>query len=146
MNPREFQLMSGYLIGTAKKGALIGEVSMTYNEDPKKNKRLFSGVSKSEFSIVVSLNSLVFGILVKEKLRKDSEILAKFIYKSIPGLHKCYTFNKVMGHANHLFYKKDLCKNEIILKAGEESTCIYVICSGQVSLYKKVKYKSLNGN
>ena len=78
--------MSGYLIGTAKKGALIGEVSMTYNEDPKKNKRLFSGVSKSEYSIVVSLNQLVFGILVKEKLRKDSEILAKFVYKSIPGL------------------------------------------------------------
>ncbi len=44
MNPREFQLMSGYLIGTEKKGAIIGEVTMTYNEDTKKNKRLFSGI------------------------------------------------------------------------------------------------------
>lgn len=86
MNPREFKLMNGYLVGTAKKGVLIGEVSMTYFEDPKKNKRLFSGTVKSEFAIVLSLNQLVFGILVKEKLRKDSEVLAKFIYKYIPGL------------------------------------------------------------
>lgn len=56
MNPKEFQLMNGYLIGTAKKGALIGEVSMTFNEDPKKNKRLFSGVVQSEFAIVLVLN------------------------------------------------------------------------------------------
>ena len=50
-----------------------------------------------------------------------------------------------MTHAHHLFYKKDLCKNETIIKAGVESLSIYIICSGQVSLYKRVKSKNITG-
>ena len=103
---KDFDQMNSFLIGSAHSGQLIGEVSMTYNDDPKKNKRLFTCFCKSEFAIVVTLNKMVFDILVKEKIKKDGEILAHFICKSIPDLSLHYTYNKVLGHANYLFDKK----------------------------------------
>ena len=81
-----FDQMNNFLIGNAHPGQLIGEVSMTYNDDPKKNSRLFTCLGKSEFAIVLTFNKTVFDILVKERLKKDGEILAQFIYKSIPDL------------------------------------------------------------
>ena len=51
-----------------------------------------------------------------------------------------------MGHANHLFYKKDLTKNEIVLKQNGESNNLYIIITGTVSLFKNVREKRLDGD
>ena len=82
----DLELIKSYLIGNARPGQLIGEVSMTFIEEKSKNKRLYSCICTSPFAICIILNQKVFDILVKEKLKKNSEMLAMFIYKSIPGV------------------------------------------------------------
>ena len=51
---------------------------------------------------------------------------------------KHITFGKVLAHANYYFDKKEISKGQFLLKEGEESNRIYIIHSGQVSLYKKM--------
>lgn len=51
-----------------------------------------------------------FDILIKEKHKRDSEALARFVYKSMPGVNTHYTFNKVLGTANYYFDKKEVSK------------------------------------
>ena len=64
-------------------------------DNEKKNKRLFTGVAKSKFTIAIILNNEVFDTLIKEKLKKDTEMLAEFVYHQVPGVKEHYTFNKI---------------------------------------------------
>ena len=69
------QMKKQYHIGMATPGKLVGELSMQYEEERDKNKRLFSCFAESEFCIVILLNHVAFGTLLKEKLKRDRELL-----------------------------------------------------------------------
>jgi len=99
-----------YHIGSATAGKLIGEVSMKYRDDPAKNRRIYSCFTESEFAIVILMNHTVFDILLKEKLKPDSEQLSHFIYTTLPGISHNYTFNKVNTHSSYIFEQHEISK------------------------------------
>ena len=72
---------------------------MIDKDDHKKNKRNLTAICTSEFSVVVRFNEVAFNILFKEKLKRDFDILASFVYKNVPGMNKFYTIQRVMSRA-----------------------------------------------
>ena len=98
---------------------------------------MFNCICSSNFGIVISFNQLVFDILYKEKLKKDGEYLANFIYQSFPGFQELFTIRKIQKSSD-LFQKQTVSKGEVILKEGGKSNKLYLIESGQVSLYRNL--------
>jgi len=54
-------------------------------DSDQKTGRTFSCIVESEYAIVMTLNKLVFDVLVKEKLKMERVELSKFIYESLPN-------------------------------------------------------------
>ena len=127
---KEFDQMDQFLIGCGHAGQMIGELALIYNDDVKKNKRLYTCFCKSEFAIVVSINKMVFDILMREKTKKDNEILAHFIFRAIPDMSRHYTLNKVLREAKYVFDKKEITKGEILQYEGKESNRLFFIFEG----------------
>ena len=98
---------------------------------------MFNCICSCDFAIVVSFNHLVFDLLYKEKIKKDGEQMANFIYQSFPGFAEIYTLRKVL-RSSYLFSRQTVSKGEIILKEGGKSNKLYLIEVGQVSLYRNL--------
>ena len=132
----EIQSIRRYLVGSSVLGDLLGELSMIHKEDPNKNRRNLTGICTSEFAVLVKMNDICFNILFKEKLRRDFDVLAKFVFESVPGMSKFYTINRLMSRAPFIIKQHVVSKGEFIIKEGEESDSIYIVLQGSCSLIK----------
>ena len=109
---------------------------MIHKNDPSKNKRNMTGICISNFAIVVKINEIAFDIMFQEKLRRDFDILAKFVYDRVPGMSIHYTIYKVLARAPYIFKQYEVSKGEYIIKENEESECINIILNGSCTLTK----------
>ena len=103
---------------------------MIHSEDPQKNKRNLTGICTSEFSVVVKFNELAFNIVFKEKLKRDFDILASFVFQNVPGMSKAYTIHRVISRAPFIIKQHTISKGEYIIEAGQESDSMYILQEG----------------
>ena len=115
---------------------------MLYRDDPKKNKRLYTGCCKSPIAISIQLNDQVFDILIHEKLRKEREQLATFIYRnSLPAVHKNYTYNRVLSGVSYNFHLKTVYQNQMLVKEGGVQDKLIIVKDGEINISKKLLVK-----
>ena len=88
--------------------------------DPKNSKRFISGACKTD-CIMLLLNLKAFDILIKDKMKKDREMLAMIVYNSVPNIQKFYTFPTVLRSAHFNFKAEKFCRDAQILKEGGTS-------------------------
>jgi hypothetical protein len=77
-------------------------------------------------------------LLIKEKLKKEREALAFFIFNKCISFSEHYTYNKILSNVNYIFQQKTISKGEQLCKEGQESDRIFIIKSGMVSLYRRI--------
>ena len=91
---------------------------MIYKDNDLMNFRQLSGLCESEFCVVVSLNHLVFDLLIREKLKKEREALALFIFKKCIAFGDFYSYNKILSNVNYIFQQKSISKGESLCVEG----------------------------
>ena len=106
-------------------------------------------------------------MVVKDRLLREQEEVATFVYNILPGLRDFYSFNKVKANAYILFKPHEFYRDETILKEqdwnekprsvdinmfkvqqkrtlnlNKHSKYLYIIKSGQCKIVKKVMRKN----
>ena len=81
------------------KGRLFGEIALL---DPTKATRALSAMTKTDCVFIV-LNQEAFDIMVKEKLKRERELLGNFVYNSMPKIKDHYSLFTVSMNVHVLF-------------------------------------------
>eukprot|EP00347_Sterkiella_histriomuscorum_P013346 403365067 len=118
-------------------GFMIGEIAMM---DPLKATRALSGMAKTD-CVFLLLNNDSFDVLVKEKQKKLNEQMTQFIFDYIPRMKDLFQFKKVSKNVHVLFKLQKVLKNHDIIKEGGKSDKLYILKSGQCTMYKLIEMK-----
>mmetsp|Transcript_6793 Transcript_6793/g.6027 ORF Transcript_6793/g.6027 Transcript_6793/m.6027 type:complete len:223 (+) Transcript_6793:104-772(+) len=127
--------------GECGEGTLIGEIAMI-NLD--KSGRAKSVMAKTDCFFLV-LNQEAFEILVKDKLKKERDLLGMFIYNAIPKMKEQFSFTKVVKNAHLIFLKEHFIRNQEIIKKGNKCEKLYIIKEGQCAIYVNIEVPDLFG-
>ena len=65
------------------------------------------------------------------------------MYEQIPGVPQNYTFNKVLQNISYICETKSITKGATLLDEGGKTNRLFIVKSGQVSLFKKIPSKSM---
>ncbi len=127
------------IIVTFSKGKLFGEIALL---NPDKKVRALSGMTKTD-SVLLILNQEAFTMLIEEKLNKEQEIKAKFVYDNFPFLGKSFTVKKLKSNVHILFKEQSFMKGQQMLKEDEVSDKLFIIRKGICSVLKKIRCNTL---
>ena len=133
----ELELLADYHAADAGHGQLIEEAAML-QRDLRHRKRQWTCICKSDLALVMSLNHAVFDVLGAEHVKKTRELLAQFIYRTLPAVSTNYTFNKILSSVGQIWESKQISKGETLLLEGGETDRLYVIQEGRVALSKRI--------
>jgi CRP-like cAMP-binding protein len=90
---------------------MFGEIALL---DPNKATRALSAMSKTD-CIFLLLNFEAFDLLIKEKLKREREMMGKFVHSSIPFLSENFTLYNVVSNVHILFKKTVIILNLLSL-------------------------------
>lgn len=133
----DLELLQEHHAADAGQGQLIDEATML-QRDPRHRKRQLTCICKSDLALVMSLNHAVFDVLGAEHIKKTRELLAQFIYRTLPAVSTNYTFNKILSNVGQIWESKQISKGETLLLEGGEADRLYVIQEGRVALTKRI--------
>ncbi|CDW91816.1 camp-dependent protein kinase regulatory [Stylonychia lemnae] len=121
-------------------GIMIGEVAMM----DKNGVRALSGMAKND-SIFLLLNREAFDVLVKEREKKENEVLTQFIFDSVPKIRDLFQFKKVVKTVKINFKHEKHLRGKEIIKEGQKSDRLYIIKEGMCAMYKTIELKDMLG-
>lgn len=93
---------------TFPKGRLFGEIALL---DPSKATRMLSGMTKVD-CILLIFNQDAFDSLIKEKLKREKEVMGKFVHDTIPRLKDFLSFQAVCSNVHVLFKPQNFVKGQ----------------------------------